>query len=110
MEKTATPSKLRPWLIAASIVLILIWASTFIPVITAWNNPSEQGFVLVPVLWTTIGLLPFGIVALIDSLRGDRHGIRNARLMLILAAILWTAVGLFVFLYGKYLEMTYGAG
>jgi hypothetical protein len=108
MDQPAMPSKLRPWLIAGSILVLLIWAYSLTPILTEWNNPKAQGWFLIPIFWTTVGLLPFGIVALIDSLRGDKRGIANARLMLIIAAALWTIVGLAA-LYGKYLEMTHVA-
>jgi hypothetical protein len=90
------PSRaLRAALIVAGLALLALWGASAIPVISNWNNPSDDGFSAVPVFYATLTVLPIGIVVLAGALNGTPRGMRTARGGLIAAGIVLGLLALF---------------
>lgn len=97
---------LRAILVIGAIATLGIWAWTWTPVVEAWDDPSEDGFVAIPAVMATFTLLPLGIYALFKSLRGTSGDLKEARITLIVIVIGLAAV-LGIELYGNILEAQY---
>jgi hypothetical protein len=84
----------RAGFIVAGGVLLALWGLSLIPAITNWNNPSEDGFSLVPAFWATLTALPLGLSVTLGGISGSGKAIRRARMHLVLAAGLLVLVAM----------------
>ncbi len=84
MDIAASP-KLRRLLVAVAAVLLALWGWSLLPAIQNWNNPNEDGFSLVPGSFTTITLLPLGLITLAGGIAGHGSKLRRARVALVIA-------------------------
>lgn len=100
--------KFRTVLIAASLAVLGLWVLAWVPVIAAWNDPSEDGFVIIPGVLGTFTLLPLGVFALFNAVRGGVRDLKDARTALIVVAVLMAIVG-GIEIYGNILEAQYAA-
>jgi len=72
--QTKATANLRSGLVLGGAALLLIWAASWIPVIRSWNDPSADGFQVIPLFWATITMLPLGLAD--GALAGRRFGAR----------------------------------
>jgi hypothetical protein len=94
---------LRAVLVAAAVAVLGIWAWAWMPVVEAWNDPSDGGFSAIPAVLATFTLLPLGTFALFKALRGRKDDLKEARIALIVVAIGLALIGGIEF-YGNILE------
>jgi hypothetical protein len=94
---------LRAILIVGAIATLGIWAWAWTPVIEAWNNPADGGFSAIPGVMATFTILPLGVFALFNALRGRTGDLKDARIALIVVAIA-LALAFGIEIYGNILE------
>ena len=99
---------LRAILVIAAITVLGIWAWAWMPVVEAWNDPSDGGFSAIPAVLATFTLLPLGTFALFKALRGHRDDLKEARITLIVVAI-GLAVIFGIEQYGNIFEAQYAS-
>jgi hypothetical protein len=85
-----------------------LWAWSWVPVVDAWDDPSNGGFVVIPAVMATFALLPIGLFALFNALRGSARDLKDARTALIVAAVFLAVFG-GIELYGNILEARHAA-
>jgi hypothetical protein len=83
-EVMASP-RLRRMFAVGAVIMLGLWAWSFVPPIENWGNPNEDGFSYGPLFYATIICLPLGIFLLIGAITGRGRSVRRARIAFILA-------------------------
>ena len=92
---TASPT-LRILFAAMAASMFALWAWSLVPAIENWNNPSEDGFSLVPVFYATPTTLPIGLVLLAGAVAGRGRSVARARMTMFLGVGLLAIVVAFL--------------
>jgi hypothetical protein len=100
-------AKLRILFAAIAAILLALWGWSLVPAIQNWNNPNEDGFSLVPGSFTTITLLPLGLITLAGAISGRGKSLRRARVALVIGLALLALMAAFEIF--RRLSNAYGA-
>jgi drug/metabolite transporter (DMT)-like permease len=98
-EITASP-RLRSMFGIGALIMLGLWAWSFVPPIQNWGNPNEDGFSYAPLFYTTFICLPLGLFLLFGAIAGRGRSVRRARVALFMAAVMSFIVGTFMVVAG----------
>jgi hypothetical protein len=78
---------LRTVFFAMAATMLALWGWSLQPAIVNWNNPTEDGFSMLPGFYGTLIVLPAGVFLLLGGIYGSGRHVALGWLALVVAAV-----------------------